>query len=228
MAFFISIFEDPTKYKNITKRLLKIQPLDIKILNEFGKQSACVIKLFNVSDRNHVAFKINIEESPERQYCLQPSEGLIKPKSACYLSVKNQALSLETADIKCKHKILIQSRIVPSSTNQDDVTPIMFADNSFISIQENMLWLFMFSPRHSSELNFNKNLELVKAMVTDIKEEFGSFKPSDEEEYMIIQKPAKTPEEMSFCEYTRTYTWLFWLAISITLVTVILLITFIR
>ena len=26
-----------------------------------------------------------------------------------------------------------------------------------------------------------------------LQEEFGSFKPSDEEEYIIIQKPAKTP-----------------------------------
>ncbi|KAK1390470.1 hypothetical protein POM88_018648 [Heracleum sosnowskyi] len=228
MAVFMSIFQDTTKYENnSTTQLLNIQPLHLNFTYELDKQSVCAIKLTNVSAHNPVAFMINAE-SPQR-YWVHPSIGLIKPKSASVFTVKFKAPFLESAGMECKDKFLIQSRVVPLGTNQFDITPVMFAENSLTCIEKNMLWAVMFSRPHSPELNISKKLELIKAMVNNIKAEFNNSEAIDDQGHTTTQvnaKPSKTREEMSFCEYTRTYTWHLWLTMSITFITLILLATY--
>ncbi|KAK1390517.1 hypothetical protein POM88_018695 [Heracleum sosnowskyi] len=114
------------------------------------KQSSCSINLINVCD-DLLAFKIQAT-SPEI-YCVQPADiGLICPNSACEITVTVEASSLPRM---CKgEKLLIQSKIVPSWTNLDDVTPAMFMKDGTSHIEDNNVRISLSSRADSPALDF--------------------------------------------------------------------------
>ncbi|KAK1390469.1 hypothetical protein POM88_018647 [Heracleum sosnowskyi] len=147
---------------------------------ELEKQSTCAIKLTNVSDRNLVAFKVNT--TLPVNCCVYPNIGLIKPNSTCNLTVIIQAQSSCIDYMRCNDKFLIQTKIVPFRTNQDDVTPDMFADDSVSFIEENTLWVVPVPPltqAHSPVSNLTIHKDLLWAKLDSLEAEFNTSKPKE-------------------------------------------------
>lgn len=111
------------------------------------------------------------------------------------LPVTIQTQSTYQVDMKCKDKLLIQSKIVPLWTNQEDVTPAMVkplfkTSNSFIFlylisinffqfwedgisyVEENMLWVVPVSRAHSPILKLTTDIELLKELLKNLKVSF--------------------------------------------------------
>lgn len=133
----------------MSTQLLEIHPLVLKFTFEVKKQSSCAIHLSNVSDQ-YVAFKV--KTTSPKNYCVRPNIGIIKPKSACDFTVTMQAQRSAPFEMQCKDKFLILSTIVPFGTNEDDITPGMFAKDRANYVEENKLRVVLVNPPHSPVL----------------------------------------------------------------------------
>ncbi|KAK1410695.1 hypothetical protein QVD17_37234 [Tagetes erecta] len=126
--------------------LLEIQPHELRIIFELGKQSSCSIRLVNKSD-HHVAFKIKTTSSSK--YCVRPNIGVIKPTRTCDLTVTMQAQNVAPPDLICNDKFLIQSTIVPDATTENFIMSTTFAKEDGKHVEENKLKVILISPPHS-------------------------------------------------------------------------------
>ncbi|KAL9140541.1 hypothetical protein ABFS82_14G043600 [Erythranthe guttata] len=107
------------------KKLLDIQPSELKFNFELKKDVTCLLQLTNTSD-NTVVFKVITND--RNKYRVRPNIGIILPKSSSNIIVTMIAQEEIPSDKQGKDKFLIQSIVVPPSTTTQDVTPKMFDD----------------------------------------------------------------------------------------------------
>ncbi|EYU32762.1 hypothetical protein MIMGU_mgv1a016529mg [Erythranthe guttata] len=104
------------------KKLLDIQPSELKFNFELKKDVTCLLQLTNTSD-NTVVFKVITND--RNKYRVRPNIGIILPKSSSNIIVTMIAQEEIPSDKQGKDKFLIQSIVVPPSTTTQDVTPKM-------------------------------------------------------------------------------------------------------
>nr|XP_051177033.1 pollen receptor-like kinase 1 [Lolium perenne] len=102
-----------------SKKLLGIQPNELRFSSEANKQASCSIHLTNRTD-HHIAFKVK-NNNPKR-YCVQPNISIVTPQSTCNVSVTMGTQSEAPPEMQCRDKFLVQSVVVREGTTVEDVT----------------------------------------------------------------------------------------------------------
>ncbi|WOG82550.1 hypothetical protein DCAR_0101715 [Daucus carota subsp. sativus] len=225
MGFFMFLLEDTTKnIKNKGARVLRIQPLELNFTFELEKQNKCAFTLTNTSDDDHVAFQV-ITPWP----LTFPETGIMKPNSTCKLTVIIQAQSSYIDFMRCKDKILIQSKILPFRTTQDDVSPEMFADDYINYTEENTLWIVALPPlsqAYSPGLNLMINIDRLLGKLDSLEAEFNTSK-TKEGGGTTTRVHVKPIIEMSICEFVRVWGWKILFPGSVTILLLILTLLFV-
>ncbi|XP_028770784.1 vesicle-associated protein 2-2 [Neltuma alba] len=132
----------------MSKRLLQIEPKELKLTFELKKRSSCSVQLTN-NTHHYVAFKI--KTTSPKKYSVRPHVGVLMPKSSCAFVVTMQAQRTALVDLMCKDKFLIQSTVVPVETTNDDITSSLFVKDAGRYIEEEKLKVTLVSPFHSAE-----------------------------------------------------------------------------
>ncbi|GMI69807.1 vamp/synaptobrevin-associated protein 27-2 [Hibiscus trionum] len=133
----------------MASELLEIHPQELNFTFGLEKQSSCLIQLTNNTDQ-YVAFKV--KTTSPKKYCAIPNTGIVKPKSIYDFSVTMQAQSVAPPDLMCKDKFLIQSRVIPLGTAEEDITSNIFSKESGRQVEEKKLKVFLTSPPQSPVL----------------------------------------------------------------------------
>ncbi|XP_047084997.1 vesicle-associated protein 1-1-like [Lolium rigidum] len=102
-----------------SKKLLGIQPNELRFSFEANKQASCSIHLTNRTD-HRIAFKVK-NNNPKR-YCVQPNISIVPPRSTCNVNVTMGTQSEAPAEMQCGDKFLVQSVVVREGTTVEDVT----------------------------------------------------------------------------------------------------------
>ncbi|KAF3787631.1 Vesicle-associated protein 2-1 [Nymphaea thermarum] len=114
---------------------------------ELEKQSYCNLKLVN-NREHHVAFKI--KTTSPKKYFVRPTTGIILPWDSIVVLVTLQAQRECPPDMQCKDKFLVQSTVVPPSTDSDDIPPDTFNKDAEGKIEECKLKVVYTAPSASN------------------------------------------------------------------------------
>ncbi|XP_024044992.1 vesicle-associated protein 2-1 isoform X2 [Citrus clementina] len=101
-------------------QLISVHPEELKFIFELEKQGFCDLKVINNTE-HHVAFKV--KTTSPKKYFVRPNTGVVQPWDSCIIRVTLQAQRESPPDMQCKDKFLLQSTIVPSNTDVDDLPP---------------------------------------------------------------------------------------------------------
>lgn len=124
-------------------QLISVHPEELKFIFELEKQSFCDLKVINNTE-HHVAFKV--KTTSPKKYFVRPNTGVVQPWDSCIIRVTLQAQRESPPDMQCKDKFLLQSTIVPSNTDVDDLPPDTFNKDSGKTIEECKLRVVYVSP----------------------------------------------------------------------------------
>ncbi|XP_022753928.1 vesicle-associated protein 2-1-like [Durio zibethinus] len=110
---------------------------------ELEKEIFCDLEVVNNTE-HHVAFKV--KTTAPKRYFVRPIIGVVRPWNSCVIRVTLQAQREYPPDMKCKDKFMIQSTIVSSSTNMDNLPANTFHKERAKEIEECKLNVFFISP----------------------------------------------------------------------------------
>ncbi|CAL0314326.1 unnamed protein product [Lupinus luteus] len=132
-------------------QLISISPDELRFQFELDKQTFCDLKVANNTE-SYVAFKV--KTTSPKKYFVRPNTGVIQPWDSCIIRVTLQAQHEYPSDMQCKDKFLLQSTIINSNTDVDELPPDTFSKESGNTIEELKLrvaYISPNSPRGSSE-----------------------------------------------------------------------------
>ncbi|MQL75231.1 hypothetical protein Taro_007628 [Colocasia esculenta] len=129
-------------------QLISVYPEELTFGFELGKSCFCDIKVVNNTE-HHVAFKV--KTTSPKKYFVRPNTRVVQPWDSQTITVTLQAQSEYPSDMQCKDKFLIQSAIVPPSTDIDEVPPNTFTKVTDRAIEEHKLRVVYTAPGESSE-----------------------------------------------------------------------------
>ncbi|XP_019445027.1 PREDICTED: GATA transcription factor 26-like isoform X3 [Lupinus angustifolius] len=138
-------------------QLISISPDELRFHFELDKQTFCDLKVANNTE-SYVAFKV--KTTSPKKYFVRPNTGLIQPWDSCIIRVTLQAQHEYPPDMQCKDKFLLQSTVVNSNTDVDELPPDTFTKESGNTIEEMKLrvaYISPNSPQGSSEDDVLKN-----------------------------------------------------------------------
>ncbi|XP_027910099.1 vesicle-associated protein 2-1 isoform X1 [Vigna unguiculata] len=138
-------------------QLISVSPDELRFHFELEKQTFCDLKVLN-NTQNHVAFKV--KTTSPKKYFVRPNTGVVHPWDSCIIRVTLQAQREYPPDMQCKDKFLLQSTIVSSNTDVDDLPADTFNKESGNSIEELKLrvaYISTASPEGSSEDDASRN-----------------------------------------------------------------------
>ncbi|XP_039002300.1 vesicle-associated protein 2-1-like isoform X2 [Hibiscus syriacus] len=124
-------------------QLITVQPNGLKFVFELEKPSVCDLKVVNNTE-HHVAFKV--KTTSPKKYFVRPNTGVVQPLDSSVIRVTLQAQREYPPDMQCKDKFLLQSTVVPSNTDVDDLPADAFNKDSTREIQECKLKVFYVTP----------------------------------------------------------------------------------
>ncbi|XP_052210880.1 vesicle-associated protein 2-1 [Diospyros lotus] len=125
-------------------QLISVQPEELKFQFELEKQSYCDLKVAN-STEHYVAFKV--KTTSPKKYFVRPNTGVIQPWDSCLIRVTLQAQKEYPPDMLCKDKFLLQSTIVSSDADADELPQDTFNKDSGKTIEECKLRVVYVSPQ---------------------------------------------------------------------------------
>ncbi|GMP95665.1 hypothetical protein CsSME_00044621 [Camellia sinensis var. sinensis] len=99
-------------------QFISVQPDELKFQFELEKQSYSDLKVTNNTE-HHVAFKV--KTTSPKKYFVRPNTGVIHPWDSCVIRVTLQAQTEYPPDMQCKDKFLLQSTIVASDADVDEL-----------------------------------------------------------------------------------------------------------
>ncbi|GMI95641.1 hypothetical protein like AT5G47180 [Hibiscus trionum] len=120
-------------------QLISVQPNGLKFAFELEKPSFCDLKVVNNTE-HHVAFKV--KTTSPKKYFVRPNTGVVQPWDSSVIKVTLQAQREYPPDMQCKDKFLLQSTVVPSNADADDLPADTFNKESSREIQECKLKVF--------------------------------------------------------------------------------------
>lgn len=124
--------------------LVSVHPEELKFQFELEKQSFCDLKVTNNTE-HHVAFKV--KTTSPKKYFVRPNTGVIQPWDLCIIRVTLQAQKEYPQDMLCKDKFLLQSTIVASHADVDDVPQDTFNKDNGKTVEECKLRVIYQSPQ---------------------------------------------------------------------------------
>ncbi|GMP95663.1 hypothetical protein CsSME_00044621 [Camellia sinensis var. sinensis] len=125
-------------------QFISVQPDELKFQFELEKQSYSDLKVTNNTE-HHVAFKV--KTTSPKKYFVRPNTGVIHPWDSCVIRVTLQAQTEYPPDMQCKDKFLLQSTIVASDADVDELPQDTFNKDSGRTIQECKLRVVYLSPQ---------------------------------------------------------------------------------
>ncbi|XVF13462.1 hypothetical protein REPUB_Repub08aG0209800 [Reevesia pubescens] len=123
--------------------LISVHPNDLRFIFELRKQFFCDLKVVN-NKEHYVAFKVKTTST--KKYCVRPNIGVIQPLESCVIRITHQAQKKYPPDMQCKDKFMLQSTIVPSNANKDDLGADTFNKERAKEIEECKLKVVYASP----------------------------------------------------------------------------------
>ncbi|XWS64832.1 hypothetical protein CRYUN_Cryun05aG0038200 [Craigia yunnanensis] len=114
------------------------------------KQCSCSVRLTNNTNQ-YVAFKV--KTTSPKKYCVRPNVGIIMPKSIYDFTVTMQAQREAPPDMICKDKFLIQSTVVPVTTDEDITSATVICQGRWKIVEENKLKVALVGPPNSPVLS---------------------------------------------------------------------------
>ncbi|CAA7406766.1 unnamed protein product [Spirodela intermedia] len=117
-------------------RLFSVYPEELVFEPELGKACFCDIKLINTT-KHHVAFKV--KTTAPRKYFVRPNKGVVQPWDSQTITITHQALKQYPEDKRSMDKFLIQSTIVPATTDFDELPQDIFTEDDGRQIEEQKL-----------------------------------------------------------------------------------------
>ncbi|XP_019422935.1 PREDICTED: vesicle-associated protein 2-1-like isoform X2 [Lupinus angustifolius] len=124
-------------------QLISISPDELRFQFELDKQTFCDLKVANNTE-SYVAFKV--KTTSPKKYFVRPNTGVIQPWDSCIIRVTLQAQHEYPADMQCKDKFLLQSTIINSNTDVDELPPDTFSKESGNTIEDLKLRVVYISP----------------------------------------------------------------------------------
>ncbi|XP_050230044.1 vesicle-associated protein 2-1 [Mercurialis annua] len=124
-------------------QLISIHPDELKFIFELEKQSFCDLKVVNNTE-HHVAFKV--KTTSPKKYFVRPNTGVIQPWDSCAIRVTLQAQHEAPPDMQCKDKFLLQSTVVPTHTDVDELPPDTFTKDGGKTVEECKLRVLYVAP----------------------------------------------------------------------------------
>ncbi|XP_076886791.1 vesicle-associated protein 1-4-like [Bidens hawaiensis] len=118
---------------NASRKLVSIDPLELKFPFVLEKQMASSVQLTNKTDK-HVAFKLYTTEP--KKYFVRPNIGVVLPQSKCEIIVYSQAQKTAPLDMQCHDKFLIRSVIATQEDIKKGITGEMFTKESGNVVEE--------------------------------------------------------------------------------------------
>ncbi|CAL0311640.1 unnamed protein product [Lupinus luteus] len=138
-------------------QLISISPDELRFHFELDKQTFCDLKVANNTE-SYVAFKV--KTTSPKKYFVRPNTGVIQPWDSCIIRVTLQAQREYPPDMQCKDKFLLQSTVMNSNTDVDELPPDTFSKESGNTIEEMKLrvaYISPTSPQGSSEDDVLRN-----------------------------------------------------------------------
>lgn len=113
--------------------LVSVHPEELKFLVELEKQAFSDLKVSNNTEHS-VAFKIKTT-SPNK-YFVRPNIGVIQPWDSCVIKVILQAQKEYHPVMQCKDKFLLQSTVVASHADIDELPQDTFNKDTGKTVEE--------------------------------------------------------------------------------------------
>ncbi|MCO5564162.1 hypothetical protein L7F22_017818 [Adiantum nelumboides] len=123
--------------------LLSIQPGELQFQFEIRKQVSCALQISNTTE-SYVAFKV--KTTSPKKYCVRPNTGLVSPHGSCDITVTMQAQREAPPDMQCKDKFLVQSVVVPSGFDEQDISQDLFNKEPGKEVSETKLRVIYTAP----------------------------------------------------------------------------------
>ncbi|OMO85274.1 Major sperm protein [Corchorus olitorius] len=137
-------------------QLISVHPNDLKFNFELEKQSCCDLKVVNKTE-HHVAFKV--KTTSPKKYFVRPNTGVVQAWDSCVIRVTLQAQKEYPPDMQCRDKFLLQSTIVPTHTDVDDLPADTFNKDSGREIEELKLKVYYVTPSSTQASSEDEGLK---------------------------------------------------------------------
>ncbi|XP_043698197.1 vesicle-associated protein 2-1-like [Telopea speciosissima] len=128
-------------------QLISVHPDELRFEFELEKQSCFDLKIVNNTE-HHVAFKV--KTTTPKKYFVRPNTGVIQALDSCIITVTLQAQREYPPDMQCKDKFLLQSTIIPSNTDVDEIPQDAFNKDGERKIEECKLKVVYTYPGHEN------------------------------------------------------------------------------
>ncbi|KAK4260327.1 hypothetical protein QN277_003458 [Acacia crassicarpa] len=129
-------------------QLISVTPDELRFKFELEKQAFCDLKVLNNTEHN-VAFKV--KTTSPKKYFVRPNTGVIQPWDFCIIRVTLQAQQEYPPDMQSKDKFLLQSTIVGTINDVDELPPDTFNKDSGKTIEESKLRVLYVTNTSASE-----------------------------------------------------------------------------
>ncbi|XP_011621518.1 vesicle-associated protein 2-1 isoform X2 [Amborella trichopoda] len=126
-----------------SQQLISVYPEDLIFPFVVDKISYCNLKVVNNTE-HHVAFKV--KTTSPKKYFVRPNFGIILPWDSLIITVTMQAQKESPPDLQSKDKFLLQSTIVPSNIDIDEMPADTFNKDAEKNIEECKLRVFYTHP----------------------------------------------------------------------------------
>ncbi|CAM0878321.1 unnamed protein product [Alopecurus aequalis] len=115
--------KDVLGQKSSDSNILAVDPtLELRFPFEARKDISCCLQLTNKTD-DYIAFNIKTDQ---KKYNTQPSKGIMRPCSKCYISVTLRAQEEAPLNMQCHDMFLVQNAKVSENLASDEVTEAFF------------------------------------------------------------------------------------------------------